>query len=97
MLGAIGAGAVAGSFALHWLKRTLGADRLVAGGTFSTIVALLLFGVAQNAATALVASVMAGTGWVAVLASLNVSAQVAFPEWVRGRGLALYMTVFSAL
>jgi MFS family permease len=94
MLGAIGAGAVAGSFALPWLKRTLGPDRLVAGGTFSTILALLLFGVAQNAAAALVASVMAGAGWVAVLASLNVSAQVALPEWVRGRGLAVYMTVF---
>jgi len=33
-------------------------------------------------------------GWVSVLASLNVSVQVALPEWVRGRGLALYMTVF---
>jgi MFS family permease len=94
MLGAIGGGAVAGSFALPWLKRTLGPDRLVAGGTFSTILALLLFGVAQNAATALVASVMAGAGWIAVLASLNVSAQVALPEWVRGRGLAFYMTVY---
>ena len=94
MLGAIGGGAVAGSFALPWLKRTLGPDRLVAGGTFSTILALLLFGVAQNAATALVASVMAGAGWIAVLASLNVSAQVALPEWVRGRGLAFYMTIY---
>src|SRR5262245_21322793 len=34
---------------------------------------------------------------VAVLASLNVSAQVALPEWVRGRGLALYMTVFFGI
>ena len=29
-----------------------------------------------------------------MLASLNVSAQLALPEWVRGRGLAVYMTVF---
>jgi len=29
-----------------------------------------------------------------VLATLNVSAQVALPEWVRGRGLAAYVTVF---
>jgi MFS family permease len=94
MLGAIGAGAVAGSFALPWLKRTLGLDRLVAGGTLNTILALLLFGVAENAATALVASVIAGAGWVAVVATLNISAQVVLPEWVRGRGLALYMTVF---
>jgi len=29
-----------------------------------------------------------------VLATLNVSAQVALPEWVRARGLALFMTVY---
>jgi len=28
-----------------------------------------------------------------VLSSLNVSAQVALPEWVRARGLAIFMTV----
>ena len=30
-----------------------------------------------------------------VLSTLNVSAQVALPEWVRGRGLALFVTLFS--
>ena len=29
-----------------------------------------------------------------VLSSLNVSAQVALPEWVRARGLAIFMTVY---
>jgi hypothetical protein len=29
-----------------------------------------------------------------VLASLNISAQVALPDWVRGRGLAIFVTVF---
>ena len=94
MLGTIGAGAVAGSFALPWLKRALESRSLVAAGTFSTVFALLLFGQAKDPATALIASVMAGAGWIAVLASLNVSAQVALPEWVRGRGLAFYMTVY---
>ena len=43
---------------------------------------------------ALVASVAAGASWIWVLATLTVSAQVALPDWVRGRGLALYTTVF---
>jgi hypothetical protein len=30
-----------------------------------------------------------------VLSKLNVSAQVALPEWVRGRGLALFVALFS--
>jgi quinol monooxygenase YgiN len=45
---------------------------------------------------ALAASGIAGICWIAVLSTLNVSAQLALPEWVRGRGLAVYVTVFFA-
>ena len=37
---------------------------------------------------------IAGVSWIAVLSSLNVSAQVALPDWVRGRGIAIFVTVF---
>jgi MFS family permease len=94
LLGVIGAGAVLGAFALPWLKSKLGPDRLVAGGTLGTAVALGLFGIAHSPATGLIASFVAGVSWIAVLACLNVSAQVSLPEWVRGRGVAIYMTVF---
>jgi len=94
LLGAIGAGAVSGAFALPWLKVRLGPDRLVAAGTAGTALALVLFAIATNTGTALVASIIAGVCWIATLSSLNVSAQLALPEWVRGRGLAIYVTVF---
>jgi MFS family permease len=94
LLGAIGVGAVAGTFALPWLTAKLGPDRLVAVGTLGTAVAIALFGLAHDPATALSASVIAGVSWIAVLSSLNVSAQVALPEWVRGRGLATYVMGF---
>jgi Transmembrane secretion effector len=42
---------------------------------------------------ALAASVVAGVSWIAVLSALNVSAQVALPGWVRGRGLSIFSTV----
>jgi hypothetical protein len=42
---------------------------------------------------ALLASILAGVSWIAAIATLNVSAQFALPDWVRGRGLAMYMTV----
>ena len=55
---------------------------------------MVLFGVARDSATGIVASIFAGMSWIAVLATLNVSAQVALPEWVRGRGLAMFVTTF---
>jgi MFS family permease len=98
LLGAIGASAVAGAFALPWLTHRLGPDRLAEAGSIGTAVTTALFGLAHNAAMALAASLIAGVAWMATLSSLNVSAQYALPEWVRGRGLAIYVTVmFGAL
>ena len=94
MLGAIGAGAIGGAFILPWLRSRLGPDRLVAAGTIGTAIALVLFGVAREPVTGLTASMTAGVSWIWVLASFNVSAQVALPDWVRGRGLAMFVTVF---
>jgi MFS family permease len=94
LLGAIGAGAVGGAFALPWLRARLGPDRLVAAGSVGTAVAMVLFGLARSSATALSASVLAGVCWIAILSSLNVSAQLSQPEWVRARGIAVYLTVF---
>jgi MFS family permease len=94
LLTAIGAGAVGGAFVLPALKQKLGADRLVALAAVGTALALLLFGLARNPALGIVASLVAGVAWIGGVAALNVSAQLALPEWVRGRGLAVYGTVF---
>jgi MFS family permease len=98
LLGAIGASAVAAAFALPWLKAKLDPDRLLAAATVATSVATGLFALAHDPETGIAASLLAGASWIVALSSLNVSAQVALPEWVRGRGLSIYVTVmFGAL
>jgi MFS family permease len=98
LLGAIGAAAVGGAFLLRPLRVKWGADRLMAAATLATAAATALFAIAHDPVTAVVASLVAGASWIAAVSSLNVSAQVALPEWVRGRGLAMYVTVmFGAL
>ncbi len=94
LLGVIGVGAVGGAFFLPWLKAKLGPDRLMALGALGQAVAMVLYGLAHEPVTALAASAIAGASWIAALATLGVSAQVALPDWVRARGLALYTTVF---
>jgi MFS family permease len=98
LLAVIGVSAVGGAFLLRPLRARLGADRLLAASTIATAVATVLFGLARDAPAAVAASLIAGVAWIAGVSSLNVSAQVALPEWVRGRGLAMYVTVmFGAL
>ena len=94
LLGVIGVGAVSGALVLPWLKTKLGPDRLMALGALGQALAMVLYGLAREPIVALVASAIAGASWIAALAMLTVSAQVALPDWVRGRGLALYTTVF---
>jgi predicted MFS family arabinose efflux permease len=94
LLGAIGVGAVVGAFTLPALRKALGPDGLVAAGTLGTAFSLVLLGVARHPTLAVAACLVAGISWIAVLASLNVSVQISLPDWVRGRGLAMFVTVF---
>jgi MFS family permease len=93
LLGAIGLGAVGAAFAIPYWKKRFGANGLVAIASVGTAVALVLFGTAREPVVASIASIIAGASWICGVATLNVSAQLALPDWVRGRGLAMYMTV----
>ena len=94
LLGCVGAGAVGGALFLPKLKALLGPDRLVAAGTLGMALVLVVLATIANDYAAAAVSLLAGASWIAVLSSLNVSAQVALPEWVRARGLSIFLTVF---
>jgi MFS family permease len=93
LLGAIGTGAVLGALGLPRIRARLGADRLLTLAAVGTAAASVLFAIARESWIAVAASLLAGLSWIGALSSLNVSAQVALPEWVRGRGLAVFVTV----
>ena len=94
LLGAVGGGAVAGALALPRIRRRINPNALTVGGTVATATAMATLGLASYAAAAIAAAVLGGIGWIAVLTSLNVSAQTALPDWVRARGLAISLMVF---
>jgi predicted MFS family arabinose efflux permease len=93
LLSAISAGAILGSLGHGRLRRRFGADRLIAVGTILTALALALFAFANELVIALCASLLAGVAWVGILTCLYTSAQNVLPDWVRGRGLAVFLTV----
>lgn len=98
LLGMIGVGAIVGSLLLNDLRTKFNADQLVSFGTVGTAIALLLFGAAHHPIVGLVASFVAGISWILVLPTLMSLAQLALPDWIRGRGIALYSTIqFGAM
>ncbi|WP_140918626.1 MFS transporter [Limnobaculum xujianqingii] len=91
----IGIGAVCGAFSLSSLRERFSTGTLITLGTVGTSIVLLIFAVAVSKYLAILASAIAGFSWIITLSTLMVSAQTALPNWVRARGLALYLTVFS--
>lgn len=94
MLTAIGAGAVTGALLLPRLARRMKGDRIVVLGSLITAGAMAALALAPVATAALGALFLAGLAWIAVLTTLNVTAQTVLPNWVRARGLAVYITIF---
>src|SRR5580693_6369732 len=93
LLSAVSLGAILGSLKHGKLRERLGADRLVEAGTILTVFALMVFAVAQDLPISLCACLLAGMAWVNNLTCLYTSAQNVLPDWVRGRGLAVFLTV----
>lgn len=94
LLGCIGAGAVAGALVLPRVRAHASPDRIVLGGTAATAAAMAVLALVPFPVAAFAACAVAVAAWIAVLSSLNVSAQTALPNWVRARGLAIYLVVF---
>lgn len=93
LLSAISLGAILGSLGHERLVGRFGADRLIAAGTILTALALAMFAFAYDLSIALAACLLAGVAWVNNLTCLYTSAQNVLPDWVRGRGLAVFLTV----
>ncbi|MEQ4921871.1 MFS transporter [Proteus hauseri] len=91
----IGIGAVCGAFSLSTLREKFSTGTLIAFGTIGTALVLFIFASATSKYLAIFSSFLAGFSWIITLSTLMVSAQTALPNWVRARGLALYLTVFS--
>lgn len=94
LLASIGAGAVLGALVLPTLRSRLSAHALMQTGLTLTVAALLTLAFTRNRVAAAAALAFAGAAWITVLTTANSAAQVLLPNWVRGRGLAIYLTIF---
>lgn len=94
LLACIGVGAVISALVLPALRRRLGPEALTALATLAYAAAVLALARAPAFPVACGLMAVAGMGWIAMLSTVHVSAQILLPGWVRARGLSVSLTVF---
>ncbi|WAC49663.1 MFS transporter [Asticcacaulis sp. SL142] len=95
MLGAVGAGAIGGALLLPRLRQRLNADGLMLMAAIVTAAAMTVLAAAPPKVLAVIILLFMGAAWIIALTTLNGTAQSVLPNWVRGRALAVYLTVFN--
>jgi MFS family permease len=108
LIAAIGLGAVVGAFLLPKVKKKLSSDQItwIAAAFIISTMMMSAFPVNNTLLTylfpswpideilAVIGSIFFGISWIWTLSTFSVSAQSALPDWVRARGLAIYLMVF---
>ena len=93
MLTAMGVGAVGAGFLLPNLRGRLDRSGTVTGAGLIAGVALVLLGQAQHWSIGLLAMFLYGVAWIAGASTLQASAQLTVPGWVRARAVGIYQLV----
>jgi predicted MFS family arabinose efflux permease len=94
LVACIGVGAVAAAFVLPTLRSRWGLDKVLHVATLATAAALAGYALLRIPALGMLTSLLAGAAWLASLSSVIVSAQIAVPDALRGRGMAMFSAVF---
>lgn len=96
VLGALGAGAIAGAFLLPKLRTAVGVERTSQVATALCAIAAVSLAFAPNFWFVILVIPAFGFGWIGSLTILNINVQSAVAGWVRARVLAVYVVVLSA-
>ena len=96
LLASLGFGAIATAVFLPRLRVLITRDRLLRDGTLLQAFAMVAAGFAPNVWSAMPAMMLAGAAWLAVVNTLTVASQLSLPDWVRARGMSIYMMTMMA-
>jgi predicted MFS family arabinose efflux permease len=96
LMGLFGAGGLSGAPLLHWLRRRVSLNLLVAVTTNLFGLSLLSLAFVRSMILVGIAMIAAGVAWLIVLSVFNMVIQAVIPAWVRGRVMSVYLLVFFA-
>jgi MFS family permease len=95
LLGAVGAGAIGGALLLPQLRARFASDHLLLMAAIVTALVMTTLSFAPPKWLAIPALLLLGAAWITALTTFSGVAQAVLPNWVRGRGLAVYLMVFN--
>ena len=90
LLSSLGFGAIAVSTQLPRFRMRWTRDEIVVGGSIVNALGIAGLAFAPSVWLAIPAMVAAGAAWIMVANSVTIAAQLALPDWVRARGMAIY-------
>jgi MFS family permease len=93
LLGAAGIGSVAGALVLPRLRSRVSFTLLVAVAGVVTGIATVVIGLVRSPVPVVLVLLLAGAGWITVVAGMNALMQTFLPRWVRARALSIYQLV----
>lgn len=96
LLGSMGLGALIGAFTRPQFIARFGARAISTSMTIFGVFGVLL-GIANSITVAVIALIAIGACWVWTLTTLNATAQLMAPGWVRGRAMSLYTLAFAGI
>ncbi|MCC6203073.1 MAG: MFS transporter [Gammaproteobacteria bacterium] len=98
LLATVGGGAVIGAFVLPRLRASHTNDWLVTRAALLYAVGLFVIGYVRQLVPALLSFACCGMAWITIVSSIQTAAQLALPDWVRSRGIAmLVMSLMGSL
>ena len=95
LLGCFGIGAAGGAVVRPRLDERFHHDQLMVGSSVALAGALIVAGISRLTWPIGLAMLIAGLAWATALTSTGVAAFSALPEWVRARGMGLYVLVLA--
>ncbi len=95
LFAALGVGAIGTVVVGGRLRARLSTNRLLAAAGTAYAAALLIIVLVPTVVAALPSLVLAGLAWTTAISTLNAELQLFLPVWVRARGLAVYLVVFT--
>jgi MFS family permease len=90
LLACMGGGAIGAVLLLPRVRKLVTRDTLVWYGALLQAVTTLAVALSGNLALSMAAMILSGMAWITTANSLSVSIQMALPDWVRARAMAIY-------